>query len=81
MDLSNISDELQEKVRECSTPEEMLALVANEGVELNDEQLEQIAGGAVWERDELHCPECNSTRVSYDSFLCLRICQDCGYEF
>jgi len=46
MDFENISDELKEKAKACTTPEEILELVKSEGIELSDEQVEAISGGS-----------------------------------
>ena len=49
--------ELQEKLKACQTAEELLALAKAEGYELSDENLEAIAGGAIWNCDEYSkCP-------------------------
>ena len=48
MDLGNVSQELMDKARNCKTPEELLALAKQEGIELSDEELEGIAGGQDW---------------------------------
>ena len=45
MEFENLSEEQKSRVRACKTPEEMLALAQEEGVELSDEQLEAVAGG------------------------------------
>lgn len=39
------SPELQEKLKNVKTPEELIALAKEEGYELSDEQLESAAGG------------------------------------
>ena len=36
---------LQEKFKACETPEELVALAKEEGLELGDEQLDAMAGG------------------------------------
>ena len=41
----NLSDELLERVRNCKTPQEVLDLLSDEGVELPDEIIALIAGG------------------------------------
>ncbi len=51
MDFTDLTPELQEKARACKTPEELLALAKEEGVELTEEQLEAVAGGRAW-----YCP-------------------------
>ena len=45
MDIEGLTPEQQEKVKGCSTPEEMLALAQEEGYELSDEQLGAVSGG------------------------------------
>ena len=42
-DLKN--PELQEKLKSAKTPEELVALAKEEGVELSDEQLESLSAG------------------------------------
>ena len=48
MTFDELSAELQEKVKACTTPEEIQALAKEEGYELSDNDLDAIAGGA-WE--------------------------------
>ena len=45
MEFDELSQELKDKARACETPEEMLALVKDEGITLSDEGLDQISGG------------------------------------
>ena len=45
-DLKN--PELQEKLKAAKTPEDLVALAKDEGMELTDEQLESLAGGSEW---------------------------------
>ena len=40
-----ISEELMRRAKECTSPEEILALAKEEGYELTDEQLTGVAGG------------------------------------
>jgi len=49
MDFDDLSPEQKEKIAACKTPEDVLALAKSEGIELTDEQLEDIAGGKSWE--------------------------------
>ena len=46
MKLNALTQEQLEKLRECKTPEDILALAQAEGVELTDDQLQQVAGGS-----------------------------------
>ena len=45
MNFDELSPELKEKARACETPEELLALAKQEGIELSEEDLEVISGG------------------------------------
>lgn len=44
--LKGLSEEQIAKVRACHNPSDLLQLAKDEGVELNQEQLEAISGGA-----------------------------------
>ncbi|MBQ9042972.1 MAG: Nif11-like leader peptide family natural product precursor [Eggerthellaceae bacterium] len=46
MNFEDLTEEQKKKVRECKTPEGLLALAKEEGYELSDEELEAVAGGA-----------------------------------
>ena len=73
MDFSDLSAEQKDKVGNCHTPEEVLALAKEEGYELSDAELDQISGGAwmYWE-----CPRCGG-RMGLDHMEAR--CIDCGY--
>ena len=45
-DLKN--PELQEKLKSANTPDELVALAKEEGLELTDDQLEAMSGGKEW---------------------------------
>lgn len=49
MSFENLPDELKEKARACKTPEDMLALAKEQGIELDDAQLEAVSGGNAWD--------------------------------
>ena len=50
MKLEDLSPELQEKAKACATAEELFALAKQEGIELSEEDLEEISGGrATWQ--------------------------------
>ena len=42
----DISPELREKAKACTSPEELLALAKSEGYKLSDTDIEAISGGA-----------------------------------
>ena len=49
MDIKDLTSEQMEKAKACASPSELIELAKAEGVELSDEQLEQISGGDFWE--------------------------------
>ena len=46
MDLSNLTEEQLKRARECKSPEELIALAQAEDIDLSEEQLEAVSGGA-----------------------------------
>ena len=46
-----LSDDLKKKATECKNAEELMELAKLEGIELTDEQLDAISGGATWTCD------------------------------
>ena len=42
----NLTDEQKEKAKECKTMDELMLLAGKEGVELPDEAVEMVSGGA-----------------------------------
>ena len=48
MNLEELTPEQKQKALACKTPEDILALAKEEGYELNDAQLESLAGGDAW---------------------------------
>jgi predicted ribosomally synthesized peptide with nif11-like leader len=48
MDYKDLSPELCEKVKACTSPEELLELAKKEGYKLSDEEIEAVAGGSFW---------------------------------
>lgn len=45
MNFEDLTTQQKEKAKACKTPEDVLALAKEEGVELTDDQLEAISGG------------------------------------
>lgn len=62
-----LTQEQIEKVKNCKNNEELLELAKEEGVELTDEQLQAVSGGACTESepDLGCCPKCGSTNFIY----------------
>ena len=68
MNFDELSPELQEKVKACKTPEEMLELAKKEGYELSDDELEAVSGGMEW---------CNAYDKPYEQYVrrwCPKLC-------
>ncbi len=52
----NISPELREKAKACTSPEELLALAKSEGYKLSDEDIAAVSGGGGWAGSGESCP-------------------------
>ena len=55
MNLEDLSLDLREKMLACETKDQLVELVKDEGIELTDEQIEEISGGGC---DLLHLASC-----------------------
>ena len=86
MDFKDISPELEEEVKACKTPDEILALAKRKGYKLSDEELAMVSGG--WGAKDLlpQCPSCGSYEVAMSTIFgspgatrCS--CSKCGYEW
>ena len=80
--LKDLSEEQIAKIKACKNTEEMLAVAKEEGVQLNDEQLEAVSGG-VCTAPEIKCPKCGCTKLSsfmqYSGYT--YICTNCNYKW
>ena len=59
----NVSPDLKERARACTTPEELMSLAAESGIDLSEEELSSISGGTSW-----------SCVTDCSSFDCAQIC-------
>lgn len=75
--LKGLSNEQVKKIEACKNNEEILLIAKNEGVELTEEQLDAISGGAC---SNYTCPFCGSTNTEKTT-LDRRICKRCGEYF
>ena len=78
--LKGLTEEQIKKVKACKTSAEILNLAKAEGIELNEEQLAAVSGGACGDGDKpLKCPKCGSKdwEVSGPGFKCNK----CGELF
>ena len=48
MNFDDLTTQQKEKAKACKTPEEVLSLAKEEGIELTDAQLESVSGGVDW---------------------------------
>jgi len=87
--LKGLSEEQIAKVKACKNQEELLDLAKREGIELTDEQLEAISGGAICGSD-LKCKnsKCDGVGIGNDilkvavySNTVIYRCSKCGYEW
>ena len=77
--LKGLSEEQLKKVNGCKNGEELLKLAKEEGVELNDEQLQAVAGGC--STPSMTCPQCGARAKHYvDSNTGIHACgcPNCG---
>ena len=69
MDIEDMKrPELQEKFRDVKSAGDILAIAAEEGIELTDDQLDGIAGGEWYDSassTSVECPWCGSTDVTH----------------
>ena len=80
----NLSDDQKRQLESNPSPEEVLRLVKETGIELTPDQLESIPGGG-WgsNKGNIRCPKCKSTNVSGGAVGSgvLYHCKDCGNVF
>lgn len=48
MEFEELTDAQKEQFKNAESPEELMNLIAAEGIELTDEQLDVISGGNSW---------------------------------
>ena len=80
--LKGLTEEQIAKVKACKNHEEILALAKQEGIELSNEQLEAVSGGACTD-DTPKCPNCGNKYVDrlhvYDGVN--YTCRKCYYSW
>lgn len=80
--LKGLSEEQIAKIKACKNNEEILKTAKEEGIELNDEQLEAVSGGCGPESG-LVCPRCGQS--SYDAlaigWISTYYCRCCNQPF
>ena len=69
MNFDELTPEQQEKAKACKTPEDILVLAKEEGYELNDAELDSLAGGlSNWFCNHVECITWNGTDKPYCEF-------------
>jgi hypothetical protein len=68
MEFNDLTDEQKAKAKAAKTPEELMALVKEKGIELTDEQLESVSGG--WSLTD--CPSVCTDNQKRANAPCLR---------
>ena len=85
--LEGLSEEQIAKIKACKNIDEVLAIAKEEGIELSDEQLKAVSGGACTAETH-HCPNCGSHDFSKRSrsfahrvygYYCT--CNQCGTKW
>lgn len=79
-----LTEEQIAKVKACKSHEELLALAKEEGVELTNEQIEEVSGGGCF--SSFKCPNCGSKDYRklpiYQVSGCSTYkCNQCGHEW
>ena len=68
MSFENVPDSIRKRAEACKTPEELLALAAEEGYELTDEELNAINGGVLF--SDCTWDDCNEANCKLCKGLC-----------
>ena len=88
MNIKDLTEEQQAKVKACNSAEELIDLAKEEGYELSETELEEIAGGA-WGDVTYHemkskCPRCGGGDIRPADSFQIGVsfqCYDCGYQW
>ena len=85
--LKGLTEEQTAKAKACHNQEELLSLSKSEGIELSDEQLAAVSGGACTITSDFICPQCQSNDIEsryYQSDVknwYHNTCRKCGYQW
>ena len=79
--LKGLTEEQVAKIKACKSQEEVLKLAKEEGIELNDEQLEAINGGCGLSTGYWGCPYCGQGGDMQDLGNAVLRCPNCGNKF
>lgn len=77
--LKGLTEEQIAKIKACKDQEEVLKFAKEEGIELTDEQLEAVSGGACTSYDR--CTKCGSDNLDREpiAFGSHYHCNNCGH--
>ena len=81
--LANLPDELKLSIEKADTVEELVNLAKENGVDLSDEQVDQIANGGWGSDNGKTCPDCGGRNIIQigDPFIYRYKCMDCGAQW
>ena len=78
--INDLSPELQEKAKNCTSFEEITELLAENNIEIPEEILEAVSGGGKCEASPIPCPNCGKEKCS-SSYNGTFLCQQCRCLF
>lgn len=76
----DLTAEQKSKLTECTTAEDVLALAKDEGVELDDNELEKISGGIYWDSQD-PCPKCGAKPTAIQGADGSHFCYKCDAKW
>ena len=84
--LKGLSEEQIAKFKACKSQEELLEIAKEEGLELNEEQLEAVSGGCGTFTAKVSCPKCGCNKLRRSSSgdlikLYYLECSSCGHKW
>jgi DNA-directed RNA polymerase subunit RPC12/RpoP len=81
--LANLPDELKLSIEKADTVEELVNLAKENGVDLSDEQVDQLANGGWGSDNGKTCPDCGCRNIIQigDLFIYRYKCMDCGKQW
>lgn len=82
--IQGLTEEQIAKAKACKNQEELLAVTKQEGIELNEEQLEAVNGGGCTSKPKKKCPKYGSKRAGWQKYPfmgCDCECDYCGYKW
>ena len=76
--LEGLTEEQIAKVKACKSQDELLKIAKEEGVELNEEQLEAVSGGCATPEQECSICHGKAKYATSDTGITVCMCPNCG---